>query len=67
MMHVTINGVATDVADGDTVAAVVTARTGQHDRVAVALNGAVVPRSAWDGTALAAGDLIEVLTPVAGG
>jgi sulfur carrier protein len=35
--------------------------------VAVALNGSVVPRSAWAGTALAAGDSIEVIRAISGG
>ena len=35
--------------------------------VAVALNGAVVPRGAWGSTRLAAGDSVEVLAPSAGG
>lgn len=35
--------------------------------VAVAVNGAVVPRAAWDDTALAAGDEIEIVRPFKGG
>ena len=35
--------------------------------VAVALNGAVVPRGVWDATRLQPGDTVEVLAPVAGG
>jgi len=35
--------------------------------VAVALNGAVVPASAWPSTALAAGDKIEIVKPFGGG
>ena len=35
--------------------------------VAVALNGAVVPRGAWRETALEAGDEIEIVKPFAGG
>ena len=50
-----------------TVAAVVAARPGVHDRVAVARNGDVVPRSAWTTTLLAPGDVLEVLAPTAGG
>jgi len=35
--------------------------------IAVALNGAVVPRRAWGETALAAGDAIEIITAKQGG
>lgn len=35
--------------------------------VAVALNGAVVRRADWAGTALAPGDQVEIVKPFAGG
>jgi sulfur carrier protein len=35
--------------------------------IAVALNGEVVPRSAWDATDLRPGDRVEVLTAAQGG
>lgn len=35
--------------------------------IAVALNGAVVPRRAWSETALSPGDEIEIVKPFAGG
>ena len=35
--------------------------------VAVAVNGSVVPRSSWTGTALSAGDRVEILTAAQGG
>jgi sulfur carrier protein len=35
--------------------------------IAVALNGEVVPRSAWDATDLHPGDRVEVLTAAQGG
>ncbi len=66
-MELTVNGQAADVADGSTVAALVTARADGSRRVAVALNGDVVPRSEWDTTTLSPGDSVEVLVPVAGG
>jgi sulfur carrier protein len=66
-MQVTVNGVPADLADGATVAALVAARSDGHDRVAVALNGDVVPRSRWAATELAPGDRLEVLAPTAGG
>ena len=66
-MQLTVNGVPTDLPDPPTVATLVAQRSGGHRRVAVALNGGVVPRSAWETTALTAGDAVEVLAPTAGG
>lgn len=66
-MQVTVNGAATELAADTTVADLVAARSGAHDRVAVARNGDVVPRSTWPTTRLAPGDTLEVLAPTAGG
>lgn len=66
-MDVRVNGTATDLADGTTVADLVAQRAQDARRVAVAVNGAVVPRSAWDATPLRDGDAVEVLVAVAGG
>ncbi len=35
--------------------------------VAVALNGAVVPRRRWPDTALAPGDVLDIVRPIQGG
>ena len=64
---VTVNGVPTDLPAPATVAALVAARAAGHTRVAVALNGDVVPRSRWDATPIHPGDSVEVLAPTAGG
>ncbi|MCW2682554.1 MAG: thiamine biosynthesis protein ThiS, partial [Blastococcus sp.] len=48
-------------------AALVAVRTAGHRRVAVAVNGEVVPRSRWETTGLNPGDAVEVLAPTAGG
>jgi sulfur carrier protein len=64
---VTVNGEPTDLPDATTVAALVAERSAEHGRVAVAVNGGVVPRSSWETTALALGDAVEVLAPTAGG
>ncbi|WP_209305376.1 sulfur carrier protein ThiS [Blastococcus sp. CT_GayMR20] len=66
-VQVTVNSVATDVADDTTVATLVAERGGRHDRIAVARNGDVVPRSSWAATQLSPGDDVEVLAPTAGG
>jgi sulfur carrier protein len=68
-MTVVLNGEPRALPDGATVVEAVAAfappRVG--DRVAVARNGEVVPRSAWASTALAEGDRIELLAAVQGG
>ncbi|MCZ2815366.1 MULTISPECIES: sulfur carrier protein ThiS [unclassified Modestobacter] len=66
-ISLTVNGSPVELADGTTVAALVEQRTSGHDRVAVARNGDVVPRSSWATTELAPGDRLEVLAPTAGG
>ena len=66
-MNLTVNGSPADLAEGATVADLVAQRSGGHDRVAVARNGDVVPRSSWPTTELAPGDTVEVLAPTAGG
>jgi sulfur carrier protein len=66
-VQVTVNGVPSDVPDTTTVAALVAEHRAGHDRVAVAVNGGVVPRSRWETSALAPGDAVEVLAPTAGG
>jgi sulfur carrier protein len=66
-MKVTVNGVPDEVDDELTVAQLVAVRADDRRRVAVARNGEVVPRSAWEATRLHDGDAVEVLAPVAGG
>ena len=66
-MQITINGVATDVADRITVAALVRERAEGRSNIAVAVNAGVVPRSQWEATRLGPGDSIELLAATAGG
>jgi sulfur carrier protein len=63
----TVNGVTTDLAPGTTVADLVADRCPSPRGVAVAVNGEVVPRSAWEATAVATGDDVEIVTAAAGG
>lgn len=63
-----INGTAARLAEGSIAAALLHAGvslTTKH--VAVAVNDAVVPRTAWTSATLSAGDRIEIITAVAGG
>ena len=69
MSGFSVNGAAAPLPSPATVAALVAAMTdpGGSRGIAVALNGEVVPRSAWDATDLRPGDRVEVLTAAQGG
>ena len=67
MIAVVVNGSATEVDTGDTVATLVRRLESDGRGVAVAINEAVVPRSAWSATALQPGDRVEVLHAAQGG
>lgn len=68
-MKVLLNGRTAELGDGATVRdAVVAAGAGADERgVAAALDGTVVPRSAWDTTTLHEDAQLEVLRATAGG
>ena len=66
-MVVWINGERRELAAGATVPDALGALDLPRTGVAVAVDGAVVPRAAWAGTALVDGARVEVLTAVQGG
>jgi sulfur carrier protein len=67
-VKIRLNGDQVDLAPGATVAAAVAALDAHATRgVAVAVDGEVVPRSAWEATALEDGQEVEVLRAVQGG
>jgi sulfur carrier protein len=66
-MIVTINGAPHDLSDGTSLADAVSLLTASATGVAAAINGAVVRRTEWEGTGLADGDSVEVITAVQGG
>lgn len=66
-MNVHVNGRDLDVAENATVADALREVGAPTTGVAVALDGAVVPRGAWASTALCDGATVEVLTAVQGG
>ena len=69
MTRIVVNGDPTEVA-ADTTLTEVLARLGAHPGgagIAVARNGAVVPRGDWPTTRLAEADRIEVLGATQGG
>ena len=65
-MRVIVNGAARDV-EVVSVEGLVDELTPARRGVAVAVNGEVVPRSAWPGAVLRDGDRVEVLTAAQGG
>ena len=68
-MILSVNGAPAPLPSPATVAALVAGMTdsGGTKGIAVAINGEVVPRSAWDATGLQPGDRVEVLTAAQGG
>jgi sulfur carrier protein len=66
-MQVMINGSPHQLAGRVSLAQAVALLTTAPSGVAAAVNGDVVRRAAWDATALADGDEVEVLTAVQGG
>ncbi len=66
-MVVWVNGEARELADDARVLDVLGALGLPQSGVAVAVDGEVVPKVRWAGTALADGACVEVLTAVQGG
>lgn len=68
-MKVELNGKQVELDQGATVADAVAGAGANPERrgVAVAIDGEVVPRSAWQETVLREGAKIEVVTAVQGG
>lgn len=66
-MNLTVNGETRRVDDGLSVDDLVAAVAGRRAGVAVAVDGAVVPRSAWAATPLRAGSRVEILDAHQGG
>ncbi|MGH3887557.1 MAG: sulfur carrier protein ThiS, partial [Pseudonocardiaceae bacterium] len=66
-MTVTVNGQCWELPDGCTLADVLERFGVPSYGVAVALDGAVVPRAFWPGTSLRPGARIDVLTAAQGG
>jgi sulfur carrier protein len=62
-----VNGAPAEFEAGTTVAELVRAVDAPDRGVAVAIDGEVVPRAAWDETALAADARVEIVQAVQGG
>jgi len=63
----TVNGAGHEDAGGTTVAHLVSEWCPSPRGVAVAVDGAVVPRSAWESTVIPHGAAVEIVTAAAGG
>lgn len=66
-MTVTVNGQRWELPSGATLVDVLERLGAPSSGVAVALDGAVVPRASWPGTALRDGASVDVVTAVQGG
>lgn len=66
-MHIEVNGEPHEVAEGTTVAALLSALGVQGGPVAVERNKAIVPRAEHASTTLERGDRLEVVQFVGGG
>ena len=64
---ITLNGEASEVVEGTTVADLVAARCPSPQGIAVAVNGEVVHRGVWGTIAIGTGDAVEIVTAAAGG
>ena len=62
-----VNGVSRALGDTPTVAALVRALALEGKRIAVEMNGAIVPRSRYGETLLRDGDRVEIVGAVGGG
>lgn len=67
MLNITINGEPRQFAAGQTVASVVEALALTGKRIAVELNGEIVPKSRHAETMLVPGDRLEIVVAVGGG
>lgn len=66
-MKIELNGQSKEVPEGSTVADLVRMLESDVRGMAVALDGEVAPRSAWDRTLLREGQRIEIVRAVQGG
>jgi sulfur carrier protein len=66
-MRVTVNGEATEVPAGSSVAALLASLEIEPRGVAVAVDGEVVTRRTWGERSLSAGERVEILSIAQGG
>ena len=66
-MHIQLNGEARDIAPGTTLVQLLEAEGLAHRRVAVEINGEIVPRSQYSERIIAEGDRLEIVHAIGGG
>ena len=66
-MNITVNGISEPLADGVTLAALISARASPATGIAAAVNGDVVRAAIWAETVLADRDVVEIVTAKQGG
>ena len=67
MIHITVNGSKVELENPVKVTEFLTSRNYTLTRIAVELNGAILPKSAYSATTLTEADTMEVVTFVGGG
>ena len=67
MIQITVNGSKVELENPVTVTEFLTWRNYTLTRIAVELNGAILPKSAYSATTLTEADTMEVVTFVGGG
>ena len=67
MESVWVNGTAVDVPAGKSVAELIAEYSDRATGIAVAVNQNVLTKDEWAGTALQAGDRVEIVTATQGG
>lgn len=67
MIHIQVNGESRQMASGHSVADLLEERGLAGKRIAVELNGAIVPRSRHADTTLVESDRLEIVVAVGGG
>ena len=67
MIQITVNGSKVELENPVTVTEFLTSRNYMLTRIAVELNGAILPKSAYSATTLTEADTMEVVTFVGGG
>jgi sulfur carrier protein len=66
-VRVTLNGKERDIEKDGSVGSLIALIGARAEQVAVAVNGVVVRRVDWEGTAIRDGDVVEVVRAVGGG
>ena len=67
MIDINLNGKNTPIEASKSVAGLLDCLNINAPQVAVAINGAVVPRDSWSQTEIRAGDTVEIVRAVGGG